>query len=91
MKDPKDMSAEQINKELESLSKKNGKLADEMIAAGRGHELASETRQKADALSLRCLAVRDRRWDLLHEIKVRTGQQMSKMPTDRLFAGRRTY
>ena len=72
-KSPAEMTAGQINKELDRLDAENSKITDEMIEAGRGNETASETWTKTDPLAMRWRRVADRRMDLRNEISQRYG------------------
>jgi hypothetical protein len=67
------MTAGEINRELERLSKERSKVTDEMIAAGHGHELNSETRKLSDPLAARSNAIGDREYDLRMEKEARMG------------------
>lgn len=73
MKEPRDMTAAEINRELDALDKKRQRLNDEFIAAGRGHETASETAKKTDPLAERWKALVSRTADLRNEISLRYG------------------
>lgn len=73
MKTPGEMTAGQINKELDRLDQKNSSINDELIEAGRGHETANETWKKDDELSMRWRRIADRRLDLKNEISQRYG------------------
>ncbi len=79
-KDPAIMSAAAINAEIESIDKKWSKIIDEMIEAGRGHEKHSETLTKSDPLSLKFLALSDRRGMLSYEVTRRAGPGMYRLP-----------
>ena len=67
------MTAGKINKALDALDKVRGKLTDEFIATGRGHELPSETAKKTDPLALKANQLHDARWKLRVEIERRYG------------------
>jgi hypothetical protein len=76
------LTPSEINRRLDRLDKLSSKLTDEFIAAGRGHELPSETFKKTDPLAER----KRRVWadsDALHrEISRRYGPGApSRMPT----------
>jgi hypothetical protein len=74
--DPRGMSAGEINKELDKLSKMSGELTDEMITGGRGYEKAWDTLKKNpsdDQQTLMYHAIYERKTDLQHEIKHRMG------------------
>jgi len=78
------LTPSEINRRLDRLDKLSSKLTDEFIAAGRGHELPSETFTKTDPLAER----KKRVWsesDALHrEISRRYGPGApSRMPTRR--------
>ena len=73
---PVHMTPGEINKEMSSLEKMNKDIIDEMIAAGRGHEPASETLKKSpleDPLTMMYHAVSRRRWALQAEKERRMG------------------
>lgn len=80
MKSPSEMSAAAINKELDELQTKDSAVLDELIAAGRGHELASETMQKTDPLSLKLRKLRERHSELMFEVRKRAGPGMYRLP-----------
>ncbi len=80
MKSPSEMSAAAINKELDELQTKDSAVLDELIAAGRGHELASETMQKTDPLSLKLRKLRERHSALMFEVRRRAGPGMYRLP-----------
>lgn len=73
MKDPKNMTAGEINKALDKLEVLDSALIDEMIAAGRGHERPSEYLKLSDPLSLRHKDIFDKRSALRDEISMRYG------------------
>lgn len=73
LKDPKDMTASQINKELDRLDREGSANCDAFIAAGRGHERPSEYLKKTDPLSLEARRIYDRKSDLRAEITRRYG------------------
>lgn len=80
-KDPATMTAGEINKELDKLSKVSSAINDEFLAAGRGHERPSETRYLEDPLSLRWRETSDRLQALHMEIESRYGPGApSRMP-----------
>jgi hypothetical protein len=79
-KDPATMTASEINKELDRLSTKDDALRKELIDAGRGAELSTETIEKTDPLSLRSLEIWDRRSELFREISSRAGPNTSRLP-----------
>lgn len=72
-KDPKTLTAGQINRELDKLDAVDSKIAQDMIDAGRGLEKPTETRTKDDPLSRRFQAAADRRGALRNEIEARYG------------------
>lgn len=72
-KDPRTLTASQINNELDRLDAKRSKLNDEFIAAGRGNERASETAKLTDPLATRYNEVSDRQDTLRNEISLRYG------------------
>lgn len=72
-KPPECMTAGEINKALDRLDKIGSKLTDEFIAAGRGHELPSETFKKDDPLAKRYIENANARSRLRAEIAARYG------------------
>lgn len=87
-KDPGYMSNSEIKKENEKLSEISSKLADELIAEGRGHQSNSQAAAGADPLSRRVKEVIDRRSQLLVECGLRGVQSPSKLPMGRLGSAR---
>lgn len=83
MKDPRNMTASEINRELDSLDKKDSRLNDELIAAGYGHVTPSEILKQSHPLAVRLRALFDRRFVLKSEIRSRTGSDYRRMPTRR--------
>jgi hypothetical protein len=73
MKPASEMTASEINRELDALAKKNQKLTDLFIAAGRGYERPSETWEKNDPLAVRYKVISSRRMDLHNEVQRRMG------------------
>lgn len=82
-KDTRDMTASEINRELDRLSAADSKLTVKFIEAGRGNETPSEYLKLSDPLSLKARAIFDRRTQLKSEIRLRTGSDYSRMPTRR--------
>jgi hypothetical protein len=73
MKNPAEMTAAEINRELDRLEKLCSAFTDEMIAAGRGYERPSEWMKRDDPLSQRGRAAY-RRCDALRiEMELRYG------------------
>ncbi len=72
-KAPRDMTAGQINKELDALEASSSDICSKMIEAGRGDERPTETMVKADTLSLAFKAIVARRSELRIEIDLRYG------------------
>lgn len=70
---PAQMTAGQINKELDRLDKLSSKLTDEFIAAGRGYERPSETWKLNDPLAERYKQISSAYSDLRSEISRRYG------------------
>ena len=68
-----ELTAGEINAELDRVDKKLSKLCDEFIADGRGHEKPSETFLKDDALSLRYKSLSAQRYELRVEVLMRYG------------------
>ena len=93
-KDPKIMSASEINKELDRLSEKSSAIGQQMIDAGRGHETFNDTYKIGrghDPLTDAYLDVSDRRMDLQREIHLRYGPGApSRLPAGRGFGPRKT-
>jgi hypothetical protein len=80
---PKMMPAAAINKELDKIGEAMSKVGEAMIAAGRGHEVWSETMKKnplGDDLTLSFQALSARRFDLRHEVERRAGPGMTRLP-----------
>lgn len=89
-KDPRGMTARAINKELDALAVTQSKNCTLMIDAGRGHEKPSETRTKADNLSLSCCAIWARESELRIEIELRYGPGAPcRLPSGRGFGPRK--
>lgn len=81
-KDPETMTAREINVELDKLSEQDSRIAQEMIAQGRGHELYKETRLKTDPLSVHRQTIYLRISRLRDEINARYGPDApSRLPT----------
>lgn len=74
-KDPRSMSAKEINRELDKLSEHDSKLSAESIAASRGHEKPSDRTGKTDSLSIRRNAHDARVRELRNEVQRRTGNR----------------
>lgn len=72
-KEPRGMTAGQINRELDGLDARGSQICTEMIDAGRGHERPTETHTKSDPLSLSYIAVASRQSELRIEIELRYG------------------
>lgn len=70
---PAQMTNGEINREVARLTKISSAITQEMIAAGRGHELPSETSTKTDDLSMRARAVSWRMDALQREGSLRYG------------------
>jgi hypothetical protein len=79
-KDPGEMSASQINTELDRLSAEDSKVNSELIAAGRGHEKYWDILKKDDPLSRKALALVSRRHKLMIEVERRAGPGMHRLP-----------
>ncbi len=79
------MTAGQINKELKVLRDADSRLADEFIAAGRGHERPSEylDPKRTDELSRRAQAISSRISALRVEVELRAGPGYSELPYSR--------
>ena len=88
---PKDMTASEINRELDRLGEKRSKLNDEFIHTGRGYEKFDETMKKKDPLALRFQALVDRSDALHNEISLRMGPgRHSRLPTGKMFGPRKS-
>lgn len=86
MKAPENMTAGEINRALDAIERKDSALADEFIAAGRGHERPSEYLRARDPLALRAQALYEQRSRLRHEIDRRYGPGApSRLPPGRFF------
>jgi murein DD-endopeptidase MepM/ murein hydrolase activator NlpD len=93
MKDPKVMTASEINRALESLSKKQSLLNQRFIDAGRGEEKAWDTLKLSDPLAREYQALASVQRALSQEIQLRAGPGTYRLPTgpkDRKFFGPRT-
>lgn len=91
MKVTKDMSASEINNELDKLDTKRSKLVDEFIKDGRGRETHDETMKKGDQLARKYQAIVNRVADLRWEISLRMGPgNYRRLPRGKMF-GKRTY
>jgi hypothetical protein len=93
-KDPKTMTAGEINRELDSLDKKSSSHTDKMIAAGRGYEKHNETMTKAatdptDELAQEHALLTQRHSDLRYEVDARMGPGYHpRLPGGRMFGPR---
>jgi hypothetical protein len=72
-KTPSQMSAGEINRELDRLDRAHSKLISQFIEAGRGHERSSETMTKSDPLARAYQESTDRFRALRNEIERRMG------------------
>lgn len=72
-RDAAGMSAADINRELDRADKLSSDITTELIAAGRGHELPTETVKKSDPLAVRFKTLYARRYALRSEIERRYG------------------
>ena len=79
-KDPKTMTAREINAELDKLNKQDGDQIDKLIAAGRGKEKYRDVVQGTDPLSIECRETWERQKDLWSEIEVRLGYRSYRLP-----------
>src|SRR5437762_764720 len=66
-KHPKHMTEAELKRERDHVDQHGSHLADEMIAAGRGHEKMSDTVKKDDELSKRYAAHLNRHRDIRDE------------------------
>lgn len=83
-KDPKTLTATQINKELDKLDAESSKVNDALINAGRGSETFNETMKMTDPLAREFQAIAYRQSDLRVEIHGRYGPGApSRLPTDK--------
>lgn len=80
MKNVKDMTAGEINRELDKLDKVFSKLNDTFIAVGRGNERPSELQGKTDPLSLAMLDAFAKNRELQIEIELRYGSRVHRLP-----------
>mgnify|MGYP000997312859 CR=1 FL=1 len=81
-KDPRTLTASQLNKELDKLDVEDSKITEKLIAAGRGHETYSETSKMTDPLSLEWNAIQDRMQWLRAERDIRFGPNSPpRLPT----------
>lgn len=79
-KDPKKMTAAQINQELEKLDQEDSELIDRLIKAGRGKEKFKEVFEKDDPLSLEVRKNWVRQKLLWEEIEARLGYRSYRLP-----------
>jgi hypothetical protein len=81
MKNPKTMTAGQINRERDRIAK-NGvpKLNAKFIAAGKDPEIATCYLKANDPLDAEMIAIRARWYALQHEILLECGPGVSKFP-----------
>jgi hypothetical protein len=83
-KEPRDMTASEINKRLDRLDAEGSKHTKAMIDAGRGHELPTETFKLSDPLAVKMKDNFERRSALYHEIERRYGPGApNRLPTRR--------
>ena len=84
-KDPAAMTAGEVNRELKALREADGRLADEFIAAGRGHERPSDylDPKRTDDLSRRAQAISRRISALTIEVEMRAGPGFHELPYSR--------
>lgn len=81
MKSIAEMTAGEINRELDRLDRRASVNTDAFIAAGRGQERPSDYLRKTDPLSLEALAIFQRRSDLRAEMARRYGPGVpSRLP-----------
>ena len=80
MKDPREMPAAAINRELDALEKASSKITDEFIAAGRGYERPTDWANKTDPLSMKEKANSSRYAELIREVRRRAGSDMYRLP-----------
>jgi len=81
MKEPKYMTAMEINSERTLLYSLSSALTSELIENGRGGERFSVIRTMADRLSVDYIAAADRDAALLAEVVLRYGSTISRLPT----------
>ena len=87
---PAEMTASQINKELDRIDAERSKINEKLIAAGRGSETYNETYKKNDPLAQEFRALSDRRSALQIEIHSRMGPgHPSRIPSGRFWASPR--
>lgn len=87
------LTPSEINRRLDRLDKASSKVTDEFIAAGRGHELPSETYRMTDPLALKSNRIAAEYAALRNEISRRYGPGApSRMPARvRKTVGKRPY
>ena len=92
-KPPKEMTAAQINNELDKLDKVIYKINSLMIELGRGWERPAKTRKKygEDWLSTQYCDVVDRFASLYSEIELRFGSRVYRLPKGRRGFGPRKW
>ena len=81
MKEPKYMTAAEINSERTLLDSLSSKLTSELIKNGRGRERFSDIRPMTDKLSVDYIAAAEREAALLEEVVLRYGSTISRLPT----------
>jgi len=81
MKEPKYMTAMEINSERTLLDSLSSKLTSELIKNGRGRERFSDIRPMTDKLSVDYIAAAEREAALLAEVVLRYGSTISRLPT----------
>jgi hypothetical protein len=79
-RDPSEMAAAEINRELDRLDRVSRKLNQKFIDAGRGFERPSETWEKSDPLAEEFKRLSDRRDSLRREVTRRAGPGMDRLP-----------
>jgi len=95
MKPPADMTAGEINKALDKLTKASQELTNAFIAAGRGYEKYNETleiaaRDPHDELAQTFAAIDRQRRALQSEINLRMGPDApGRLPPGRFFGPRK--
>lgn len=81
---PREMTARQVNQELDALERQACTLTDRFIVEGRGYERVDETARKTDPLAAAWNAMSARRMALRIEVEARFGPGAPRrLPTSR--------
>ena len=79
-KQPRNMTAMEINRELDRLDKRASAINDRIIAAGRGRETFRELERMTDPLATEHSSIYDRIRELGAEVEARYGSRISRLP-----------